>query len=107
MKAKQISNAKAIAGDEERNSPRFLRMRENDFEIEADFWREVMHVTSPALPKYLALGATLKSYSSTTKNPVVTIWLKSLEEINKELKTKMMHSIKAALNSRGYAVHFR
>ena len=95
-------------GDEGRTSPRLLEMSEGDFKIQADFWREIIHVTSPKLSKGVAFGATLKTHPKTTKSPVVTVWLKSLEEIrDKEQQTKITHSIKTALNKNGYSVNFR
>ncbi len=97
-----------MAGDEGRALPRLLEMREGDFKIQADFWRELIHVTSPKLLKDVAFGATLKTQTKTTKSPVVTVWLKSLEAIrDKELQSEITHSIKAALNKNGYSVNFR
>lgn len=97
-----------MSGGEERTLPRLLEMREGDFEIQVDFWREIIHVTSPKVSKDMAFGATLKPHTNTTKSPVVTVWLKSLEEIrDKELQTEITHSIKTALNKNGYSVNFR
>lgn len=91
-----------------KNPPRFLKVKEGDFEIEADFWREIIHVTSAKLSKDMAFGATLKTHPKTTKSSVVTVWVKSLEAIrDKELQAEITHSIKVALNKNGYSVNFR
>lgn len=107
-KPKRVRGAKTAIGNEGRKSSRFVKTREGDFEIETDFWREALYVTSPELPKHITFGATLKAYPNTAKNPVVTVWLKPLGEIHdKRLQTKIVHSIKTALNNSGYSVNFK
>ena len=96
-----------VVSDEGRTLPRLLEMREGEFKIQADFWREIIHITSPKLSKGVAFGATLKTQIKTTKHPIVTVWLKSLEAIrDKKLQAEITHGIKAALNKHGYSVSF-
>ena len=107
-KSKRTVRGRSVAGDEERTSPRLLEMREGDFKIQADFWREILHVTSPKISKDMAFGATLKTHTNAAKSPVVTVWLKSLEEVrDKDLRAEITHSIKTALTKNGYSVTFR
>ena len=107
-KSKWVTEGRTATGGEGGKLSRFLKAREGDFEIQGDFWRETIHVTSPKLPKSIAFGATLKTYANTTKIPIVTVWLKPLRETyDKKLRIKMLRSIKTALNNNGYSVKFR
>jgi len=84
-----------------KDSPqRFLKCEEGGFQFEADFWRELLHVSSPDLQEVLAFGAGLASMSGGKFK--VRVYVAQSTGLNGKTYAEMVKSLKRALDKRGY-----